>query len=192
MAMTIQPPRLDTARLERDIPLAEALAMAGGDGGALEGYVFSGQQAAGLSLEGAELRGCLLTGCRLAGLRMDRIYLRDCVLKGCDLSGVHALDAALRRCELRDCKLSGANWITYSCPSSSSISRAASATAAVSLASRLFLGTYRNMDSSKASMAYSVWEVTKMMRIFGRKALICFGISMPLIPGISISRRIRS
>ena len=55
-----------------------------------------------------------------------------------------------------------------------------------------FLGTYRKMDSSKASMAYSTWEVMKMIFTLGRKGLIFPASSIPVLPGISMSSRIRS
>lgn len=48
-------------------------------------------------------------------------------------------------------------------------------------------GTYRKMDRAKASMAYSTWEVMKMIFPWGRWGGICSAISRPVHPGISMS-----
>ncbi len=96
-------------KLERAIPLEEALALAGADGEALEGYAFTGGLAAGAQLEKLEARGCLFRSCRFTGARLGRAYFRDCVFQGCDFSGARGMACTLRRCVLRGCKLSGAN-----------------------------------------------------------------------------------
>ena len=49
-----------------------------------------------------------------------------------------------------------------------------------------------DIDSSKASIAYSKCEVTKMIFTFGRNGLIFSVSSMPVTPGISMSSRSRS
>jgi len=41
-------------------------------------------------------------------------------------------------------------------------------------------------------MAYSTWEVMKMIFPWGRWGRICSAISMPVHPGISMSSRMRS
>ncbi len=107
--MKITPPNLP-AQQEEAIALEEALALACAYEEAVEGYAFTGGNAAQQELSKAEVRMCRFARCCFSGARFENAWLQDAVLEGCDLSGAVFTDATLRRVCFRGCKLSGANF----------------------------------------------------------------------------------
>lgn len=107
--MKIAKPNLPVQQ-EEAIELEEAISMAGAYGEPLEGYSFTGENAAGQDLCKAEMRMCRFANCCFTGTQLANAWLQDTVFEGCDLSGVMLADATLKRVCFHNCKLSGTNF----------------------------------------------------------------------------------
>lgn len=94
-APLLQRPDLDEGALRAGLELIDGLE--GGQDDPLEGWLFSGMEAAWASADGVELHQCLLRGCVLRMANFSLSKAQDVRFAQCDLT-----EAALR--DLRECK----------------------------------------------------------------------------------------
>ena len=106
-APLLQRPDLDAGALRAGLELIDGLE--GGQDDPLEGWLFSGMEAAWASADGVELRQCLLRGCELRGASLKRGSFVDVVFERCDLSNARLSEAFFQRVRFVDCKLLGAD-----------------------------------------------------------------------------------
>ena len=78
-APLLQRPDLDEGALRAGLELIDGLE--GGQDDPLEGWLFSGMEAAWASADGVELRQCLLRGCELRGASLKRGSFVDVVFE---------------------------------------------------------------------------------------------------------------